>query len=132
MTGYIAKIEEVTRTNTDYRRILYTGKHSQLVVMNILPGDAIGEEVHTLDQFIRIEQGSAKVILDGVETAVQQDYAIIVPAGTTHNVINVGVAPLKLYTLYAPPEHKDGIVEATKADEIEAGDEVLCALRPVA
>lgn len=119
MKGYIANIEEATLNNTDFRRVLYTAKHSQLVLMNIQPGDDIGEEVHHLDQFLRIEQGSGKAILDGVETEVSDDFAIIVPAGTRHNIINTGETELKLYTVYSPPEHKDGIVEKTKADVIE-------------
>ena len=119
MKGYITNIEKDTLENTDYRRVLYTAKNSQLVLMNIQPGDEIGKEVHELDQFIRIEQGSGKVILDGVETAVEDDFAIVIPAGTEHNVINTGETEMKLYTVYSPPEHKDGIVEHTKADEVE-------------
>ncbi len=119
MKGYIANVEKETLENTDYRRVLYTAKNSQLVLMNIQPGDEIGKEVHHLDQFIRLEQGSGKVILDGVETAVEDDFAIVIPAGTEHNVINTGDKEMKLYTVYSPPEHKDGIVEHTKADEVE-------------
>lgn len=119
MKGYIINIEEATLQNTDYRRVLYTAKHSQLVLMNIQPGDEIGEEVHHLDQFLRIEQGVAKAILDGVEHAIGSDFAIIVPAGTRHNFINTGDNELKLYSVYSPPEHKDGVVEKTKADEFE-------------
>ena len=119
MKGYITNIEEATRSNTDYRRVLYTAKHSQLVLMCIQPGDEIGLETHHLDQFIRIEQGTAQVILDGVAHEVMADFAIVIPAGTKHNVINTGSEPLKLYTVYAPPEHKDGTVHLTKAEEIE-------------
>jgi mannose-6-phosphate isomerase-like protein (cupin superfamily) len=119
MKGYILNIEEETLKNEDYRRVLYTAKNSQLVLMCIKPGDEIGEEVHHLDQFIRIEGGSAKAIMDGVEHELCTDHAIIVPAGMNHNVINTGDVDLKLYTVYSPPEHKDGIVEHTKADEIE-------------
>lgn len=119
MTGYIANIEKATLENTDYRRVLYTAKNSQLVLMNIAPGDEIGEETHHLDQFIRIEQGQARVTLDGVDHDVQDEFAIVIPAGTKHNVVNTGTEELKLYTVYSPPEHKDGIVEKTKADEIE-------------
>ena len=119
MTGYIANIEKATLENTDYRRVLYTAKNSQLVLMNVQPGDEIGEETHQLDQFIRIEQGQARVTLDGVDHDVQDEFAIVIPAGTKHNVVNTGTEELKLYTVYSPPEHKDGIVEKTKADEIE-------------
>lgn len=119
MKGYVANIEKETLENTDYRRVLYTAKNSQLVLMNLQPGEEIGTETHHLDQFLRIEQGKAKAILDGVEHEIEADYAVIVPAGTQHNFINTGDTELKLYTIYSPPEHKDGIVEQTKADEIE-------------
>lgn len=118
--GYIVNIEEETLTNTDYRRVLYTGENSQLVVMSIEPGDEIGEEVHTLDQFIRIEKGTAKVVLNQIdEHVLEDDFAVIIPAGTAHNVINTGDTALKLYSIYTPPEHKDGLVQATKADDAE-------------
>lgn len=120
MNGYITNIEQETRENTDYRRVLYTGRYSQLVLMSIAPGEEIGEEIHGLDQFIRIEQGSGKVVLNKTdETEVADDWAIVIPAGTWHNVINTGTEPLKLYTVYSPPEHKDGVTQATKADEYE-------------
>ncbi|HUY62653.1 MAG TPA: cupin domain-containing protein [Candidatus Paceibacterota bacterium] len=119
MKGYLANIEEATLENTDYRRVLYTAKHSQLVLMNVRPGEEIGEEVHHLDQFIRFEAGEGKVILDGVEHRVKADDAVMIPEGTRHNVINTGSEDLKLYTVYSPPEHKDKTVEATKADEHE-------------
>lgn len=119
MKGYVDNIEKAAVENTDYRRVVYTGTHSQLVLMSILPGDEIGEEVHHLDQFIRIEEGSARVTLDGVAHGVSDDWAIVVPAGTLHNVVNVGNIPLKLYSVYSPPEHKDGTVHVTKADERE-------------
>lgn len=116
MKGYIVNIEEETLKNEDYRRVLYTGKHSQLVLMSIQPGDEIGEETHHLDQFIRIEGGEGKTIMDGIEHELGADHAIIVPAGMRHNVINTGKTELKLYTVYAPPEHRDGLVQHTKAD----------------
>lgn len=119
MKGYITNIEEETLKNTDYRRVLYTAKNSQLVLMNVRPGEEIGEEVHHLDQFIRFEQGKAKVILDGVEHMAEADYAIVIPAGTKHNVINAGDDDLKLYTVYSPPEHRDGTVHATKEDSLK-------------
>ena len=119
MKGYLTNIEKATLENEDYRQVLYTAKNSQLVIMNIKPGDEIGMEVHELDQFIRIEQGQAKVILDGVEHEAEDDWAVVIPAGTDHNVINTGDVDLKLYSVYSPPEHKDGTVHATKADEQE-------------
>lgn len=119
MKGYIANIEEETLNNTDYRRVLYTSKSSQLVLMNIQPGDEIGMEVHDLDQFIRIEQGDATVILDGVEHGTHDDYAVVIPAGAEHNMINTGTEELKLYSIYSPPEHKDGTIHKTKADDAE-------------
>lgn len=119
MKGFIADLEEAAQSNTDYRRVLYTAKNMQLVLMSLLPGEEIGEEVHHLDQFLRFEEGAGTVIMDGVSHAVEDDWAVVIPAGTRHNVVNTGDVPLKLYTIYAPPEHKDGIVEPTKADEIE-------------
>jgi mannose-6-phosphate isomerase-like protein (cupin superfamily) len=119
MKGYVLNIEEETLKNEDYRRVLYTGKSSQLVLMCIKSGDEIGEEIHHLDQFIRIEGGSARAIMDGVIHELSADHAFIVPAGMKHNVINTGDTDLKLYTVYSPPEHKDGLIEKTKADEIE-------------
>ncbi|MCW9054694.1 MAG: cupin domain-containing protein [Candidatus Pacebacteria bacterium] len=120
MKGYITNIEKDTLENTDYRRVLYTGKNSQLVLMNLQPGEEIGNELHELDQFIRFEQGSAKVILNNEdEHEVSADFAVVIPAGTWHNVINTGDTELKLYTVYSPPEHKDGVVQRTKEDEKE-------------
>ena len=119
MRGYLVNIEEETIKNNDYRRVLYTAKNSQLVLMSIDAGDEIGEEVHDLDQFIRIEKGEGKAIMDGVEHNLCADHAIIVPAGMKHNVINTGETALKLYTVYSPPEHKDGLIEHAKANEIE-------------
>ena len=117
MEGYVDNIEKRTKENDDFRRVLYTGKHMQLVLMTLQPGEDIGEEVHEDgDQFFRIEKGKGAVEIDGVAHAVEDDDAIIVPAGARHNVINSGEKPLKLYTLYAPPEHKDGVVQATKAE----------------
>lgn len=117
--GYIINIEKETLENEDYRRVLYTAKNSQLVLMNIKPGDEIGEEVHKLDQFLRFEKGNGKAVLDGVESDVSDGVAVVVPAGTRHNFINTGDTDLKLYTVYSPPEHKDGVIEKTKADEYE-------------
>lgn len=119
MKGYITNIEKDTLENTDYRRVLYTAKNSQLVLMSIKPGDEIGMEVHGLDQFIRLEQGTAKVILDEVEHEIGADDAVVIPAGANHNVINIGDNDLKLYSIYSPPEHKEGTVHATKEEEME-------------
>jgi len=120
MKGFIVNIEKETLENTDYRRVLYTSRYSQLVVMNIEPGDEIGNEIHGLDQFIRIEEGQAKVILNNSdEYELKDDDAIVIPASTWHNVINTGDKPLKLYTIYSPPEHENGTIHSTKADEKE-------------
>ena len=119
MKGYVTDIEKATLENTDFRRVLYTAKNSQLVLMSIPPGGEIGMEVHHLDQFLRFEQGTGKAILDGVEHAIKADWAVVVPAGTTHNFINTGSGELKLYSIYSPPEHKDGTVHHTKAEAQE-------------
>ena len=119
MKGYITNIEKATAENADYRRVLYTAKNSQLVLMSLRAGEEIGEETHHLDQFIRVEEGKCKVILDGVEHVMEKDYAVVIPAGTKHNVINIGETDLKLYSIYSPPEHKDGTVHKTKADAAE-------------
>ncbi len=117
MKGYVANIEDATKENENFRKVLYTAKNSQLVVMSIPPREEIGEEVHELDQFIRFEQGKGKVVLDGVEHEVEDDFAVVIPAGTKHNVINTSDSePMKLYTIYSPPEHRDGVVHQTKAD----------------
>jgi mannose-6-phosphate isomerase-like protein (cupin superfamily) len=121
MSYFVENIETLTTNNTDYRRVIHTTNYTQLVVMSLKPGVEIGNEVHGLDQFIRIETGSAKVILDNgkEEYEVSDDWAVIVPAGTYHNVINTGKTDLKLYTLYSPPDHLKDTVQATKADEVE-------------
>ena len=117
MKGYIANIGEETLKNTNFRKVLYTAKNSQLVVMSINPVEEIGEEVHHLDQFIRCEAGEGKAILNGVEYGISDGFAIVVPAGVLHNIINTSSdKPLKLYTVYSPPNHRDGVVHATKAD----------------
>ncbi|MDO5505249.1 MAG: cupin domain-containing protein [Pseudoxanthomonas suwonensis] len=114
--GYVDDIEARTLENTDFRRVLYTGAHLQLVVMTLQPGEEIGTEVHPdIDQFFRIEEGEATLLIDGAKHVLEHDDIAIVPAGAQHNVLNEGEAPLKLYTLYGPPEHKDGTVHATKA-----------------
>lgn len=121
MKGFIADIQTLTEENSDFRRVLYTGRNLQLVLMAIQPGDDIGEEVHkSRDQFFRIEKGEGEIIIDGNRSKVKDDDAMIVPAGARHNVINTGDKPLQLYTLYAPPEHLDGIIHTTKAAAIDS------------
>ena len=116
MKGFCDDIEKLTEENQDFRRVLYTGKNLQLVLMTLQPGEEIGEEVHAdRDQFFRIEEGSGVVDIDGVENAVEDDIAVIVPAGARHNVRNTGDEPLQLYTIYGPPEHRDGTVHKDKA-----------------
>ncbi len=123
MKGFIADIEKLTTGNGDFRRVLYTGKHLQLVLMALQAGEEIGEEVHEdHDQFFRIESGVGEVLIDGVRTPIKDDDAVIVPAGARHNVINTGDGPLTLYTLYGPPDHRDGVVHRTKA-EADASEE---------
>ena len=123
MNGYFAHIEPETLSNENFRKVLYTGKHSQLVVMSLLPGEEIGMEVHTdNDQFFRFEKGIGKVVIDGTEYEVGDGVAIVVPSGAQHNVINVSDSEeLKLYTIYSPAHHKDGILRATKT-EAEANE----------
>jgi mannose-6-phosphate isomerase-like protein (cupin superfamily) len=116
MRGFVQNIEDMAKSNSDFRRVLYTAKHSQLVLMALKSGEEIGEEVHKLDQFFRIEEGAGVAVLDGVRTAVKSGFAVLVPAGTSHNIINTGGAPLKLYTIYSPPNHRDGVVHRTRAD----------------
>ena len=116
MKGYIENIEQATLENENFRKVVYTAKNSQVVLMSIAPGEEIGEEVHHVDQFLRFEVGSGKIVLDGVESKVEDGFAVVVPAGAKHNVINTGDEPLKLYTIYSPPEHKDGEVHKTKKE----------------
>jgi mannose-6-phosphate isomerase-like protein (cupin superfamily) len=118
MKGYSTSIEEETRKNSDFRRVLYTGKYSQLVLMNLKPLEEIGMETHPArDQFFRFEEGEGKVFIDGVEHKVKDGDAVIVPAGAQHNVVNTSKKlELKLYTIYSPPEHQDKVVRHTKSD----------------
>ena len=123
MKGFTANIEKLTEDNTDFRRVLYTGHNLQLVLMALPPGCDIGSEVHDdRDQFFRIEAGSGEVWIDDVCNKVKADDAVIVPQGAKHNVINTGTEPLKLYTIYGPPEHIDGTLRRTK-EEAEANHE---------
>lgn len=123
MKGYITNIEKASLENENFRQVLYTAKNSQLVLMSLEPKEEIGEEVHTLDQFIRIEVGSGLAVLDGVEHQIQDGSAIVIPAGAKHNIINTSeTEKMKLYTIYSPPEHQDKVVRKTKA-EAEASEE---------
>ena len=115
--GFCDNIEDLTEENEDFRRVLYTGEHLQLVLMTLQPGEEIGEEVHAdRDQFFRIEEGEGIVDIDGRQNPIEDDIAVIVPAGARHNVRNSGDELLRFYTIYGPPEHKDGVVQATKAE----------------
>ena len=117
MNGYHDDIEQQTKANTDFRRVLYTGKHLQLVLMSLKPGEEIGAEVHPdNDQFFRVDSGSGVVTIDGTNSKISDGFAVVVPAGARHNIKNDGDEPLKLYTLYGPPDHKDKTVHKTKAD----------------
>ena len=119
MKGYITNIEDDTLKNKDFRRVLYTGKNSQLVLMSLRPKEEIGEETHTLDQFIRVEAGDGDAILDGVKHQISDGSAVVIPAGTKHNIVNDSdTQELQLYTLYSPPEHRDGTIHKTKADAL--------------
>jgi mannose-6-phosphate isomerase-like protein (cupin superfamily) len=120
MKGYVSNIEQLSLENEYFRKVLYTDTNVQLVVMALKPGEDIGEEVHQLDQFIRIEKGEGRSVLDGEEHALAAGSAVIIPSGTRHNIINSGGEAMKLYTLYAPPNHKDGTVHKTKAEATEA------------
>lgn len=117
MKGYITNIEKLSLENKYFRQVLYTAKNSQLAVMSLKPNEDIGEEIHQLDQFIRCEKGQGKAVLDGIENEISDGFVIVVPAGTKHNIINTSVLEnLQLYTLYSPPNHKDGTIHKTKAD----------------
>ena len=118
MKGYITNIEKLTIENENFRKVVYTAKSTQLVLMSLLPGEEIGNEVHQVDQFFRFEKGQGKVVLNNTdESSVADGSAVIVPAGTWHNVVNTSQTEnLKLYTLYSPPHHLDGVVHATKAE----------------
>ena len=121
MKGFIDDIEARTEGNADFRRVLYTGSHLQLVLMSLNPGEDIGEEVHQgVDQFFRVESGTGEIHIDGRVTKVASEFAILVPAGARHNLVNTGTRPLKVYTLYAPPEHEDGTIHQSKADAMAA------------
>ena len=118
MAGYVGNIEEKTINNDYFREVVFTGKYFQLVVMSLKPGEEIGSEVHkNVDQFFRVEKGRGKVIINGEENLFTNGVAIVVPAGSEHNVINISTSnDLKLYTIYSPPQHKDGIIHKTKGN----------------
>lgn len=122
MTGFVDNIEEKTLSNSNFRQVLFTAAHSQLVVMSLKPGEEIGMEVHpSVDQFFRFEQGEGKVIIDGQESMVRDGMAVVVPAGSQHNVINTSqTEDLKLYTIYSPPNHPDGTIHATREEAMAA------------
>ena len=120
MKGIVIGLESETRKNGDFRRVLYTGKHSQLVLMTLKPGEEIGMETHSdVDQFFRFEEGEGKVVIDGIEHPVKDGVGVIVPSGAKHNVINTSKrSDLKLYTIYSPPEHQDKVIRHTKAEAL--------------
>ena len=123
MKGYIENIENLAKENNNFRKVLYTAKHSQLVVMSLNVGEDIGEEIHQLDQFLRVESGVGKAVLDGISHDIADGSAIVVPAGAKHNIINTGNVKMKLYTLYSPPNHLDRTIHKTKADaEADEGE----------
>ena len=124
MRGFVTNIEQDTENNNFFRKVIFTAKHSQLVLMSLKPGEEIGEEVHNnLDQFFRFEQGQGKVVIEGEEFQIKDGFVAVVPAGTKHNVINTSVEnPLRLYTIYSPPNHQDKTIHETK-EEAEASEE---------
>lgn len=123
MNGYVSNIERDSLKNENFRQVLYTAPHSQLVLMSLNPNEEIGEEVHNLDQFFRVEKGMGKAIINGMEHEISDGTAIVIPEGTKHNIINTSNREkLKLYTIYSPSNHRDGVVHADKA-EAEADDE---------
>jgi mannose-6-phosphate isomerase-like protein (cupin superfamily) len=124
MNGYVTNIEKESLENENFRKVLYTAKNCQLVVMSLKPGEDIGMEVHHLDQFIRVEAGVGKAILNGNEHPLEDGYVVVVPAGTEHDIVNTSTdKEMKLYTVYAPPNHIDGKIHVTKADaEADEGE----------
>lgn len=116
MKGFVQNIEDIVNKNREFRRVLYTAGNVQLVVMSLNPKEEIGMELHQLDQFFRVEEGTGEALLEGVRTSINAGFAVLVPAGTKHNIINTGNVPLKLYTLYAPPNHRDGVVHHTRVE----------------
>ncbi len=126
MKGFVTNIEKDTLENNNFRKVIFTTNHSQLVLMTLLPNEEIGEEIHDVDQFFRVEAGMAKVYIDGEEHDVEDGFAIVVPAGSKHNVINISDSEkLRLYTIYMPPHHKDGTVHVTKEEALADEDDHL-------
>ncbi|MBP9719167.1 MAG: cupin domain-containing protein [Candidatus Levybacteria bacterium] len=122
MNGYKTNIEKASLENENFRKVLYTDKNSQLVLMSLTAGEDIGEEVHDVDQFLRIEKGTGVAVLNDISHDLADGSVVVVPAGTKHNIVNTGPDFMKLYSLYMPPHHKDGVIHATKA-EAEADSE---------
>lgn len=116
MKGFVQDIEQAAAANQDFRRVVYTAQHCQLVLMALRAGEDIGMEVHDVDQFFRVETGSGEAIIEGERRPLKDGSAVVVPAGTRHNIVNTGTTMLKLYTLYAPPHHRDGVVHRTRAE----------------
>lgn len=116
MNGYIANIEQLSLENENFRKVLYTDKNSQLVLMSLTAGEDIGEEVHDVDQFLRVEKGTGKAVLNDIPHDITDGSVIVVPAGTKHNILNGATGSMKLYTLYMPPHHRDGVIHKTKAE----------------
>ena len=114
--GYVTNIEKDSLENDNFRKVLYTSTHSQLVLMSLLPGEEIGAEIHELDQFLRVEKGEGKAVLNDIEYPIADGFAIVVPAGVKHNIINTSGVSMKLYTVYSPAEHKDQVIRKTKAE----------------
>lgn len=123
MNGYVENIEKLALENDNFRKVLYTDKNTQLVLMSLLAKEEIGMEVHDVDQFLRVEKGEGKAILNGVEHNIADGSVIIVPTGTNHNIVNTGDTEMKLYTLYMPPHHKDGTIHKTKAEAMADEEE---------
>lgn len=116
MRGHIVDLEQETKTNNDFRRVIYTAEHSQLVLMSLQPGEEIGLETHSdNDQFIRLDAGEGRVMLDDAEYPIKEGYGIVIPAGAKHNLVNTGQGIMKLYTLYSPPHHEDGVLHSDKS-----------------
>lgn len=122
MKGFVINVEKAAEENKKFRQVLYTAKNSQLVVMSLKPGEDIGEEVHELDQFIRIEEGRGKAILNSVVHEISDGFAVVIPAGTKHNILNGQDSEMKIYTVYSPPNHRDGVIHETK-EEAEKDEE---------
>jgi mannose-6-phosphate isomerase-like protein (cupin superfamily) len=116
MKGFVKDIEDLAVRNQSFRKVLYTASDTQLVLMTLKPGEEIGEEVHNLDQFFRVEEGTGEAVIDGKATQIHPGFAVLVPAGARHNIISTGSHPLKLYTLYSPPNHRDGVEHDTRAE----------------